>query len=497
MLSHATPADWLLDCEPRLVQLEALSRSFFGVSAYEPDGPTKRPLQLRDRLVPARGWGHFLEMRLGKTPATLNEMALLRRLEGVNRFLVLSPNKFKQDWQAEAERLGCPFPVVAVDTDDIRRNRLPRDGAAVLNYEALAQKQYHATLIEWMRGGGLVADESVWLKNPSSRAADFAMKASKEASYVRLLSGKPMTQGPHDLWSQLRTLGSANGYSYTHFKNAFCRMGGFQGKQVIGASEAGRPRLQAMLDSCSWFATKIDWLGIGAPDYMARRVALTPEQTKAYHEMEREFILALDVVTITAEQVVTQLLKLQQINSGFIRDDAGEVHWLVPADRNPRLQEVRYILENEVPDNGKLLVMCQSVPSMDLLWEGLREYQPAAIRGDDWHRQHGSAQVQKARFNEDPACRVLIGQAKAIKYGHTLMGTRANPCLHMVFFENTYSLDDRSQCEERNRGAGQLGTTTVIDLVSNSRDRAIASALARKEDVFSTVMRHRGPSRDY
>jgi hypothetical protein len=68
-----------------------------------------------------------------------------------------------------------------------------------------------------------------------------------------------------------------------------------------------------------------------------------------------------------------------------------------------------------------------------------------------------------------------------------LMGNVTNPCLHTVFYENTYSLDDRSQCEERNRGVNQVGQTTVIDLVSNDRDYAIARALERKESIFAAV----------
>ena len=64
---------WLLNCEPREVQLEALNRSYFC------DGG------------PKRGWGHFMEMRLGKTPAALNEYLLLRRDTDIRRMLVIAP----------------------------------------------------------------------------------------------------------------------------------------------------------------------------------------------------------------------------------------------------------------------------------------------------------------------------------------------------------------------------------------------------------------------
>ena len=96
-ITYATDRDWLLQCEPRIVQLEALSRSYFGTTAYMPDGSTN-PVTIRNDLSPAYGWGHYLEMRLGKTSVALAEMSLAARDEITDKFLVFSPNKFVGDW---------------------------------------------------------------------------------------------------------------------------------------------------------------------------------------------------------------------------------------------------------------------------------------------------------------------------------------------------------------------------------------------------------------
>jgi hypothetical protein len=61
-----------------------------------------------------------------------------------------------------------------------------------------------------------------------------ATEAGALFAFVRLLSGKPITQGPHDLWSQLALL-NAEQYSYYGFQARFCEMGGWQGKQVQSA----------------------------------------------------------------------------------------------------------------------------------------------------------------------------------------------------------------------------------------------------------------------
>ena len=488
-ITYATERDWLLQCEPRIVQLEALSRSYFGTTAYMPDGSTN-PVTIRNDLSPAYGWGHYLEMRLGKTSVALAEMSLAARDEITDKFLVFSPNKFVGDWEKEAIDKKSPIVPKPITTKDIHKGLLRKaeKGAFVINYEALAQGPVSHEIAQWAQNAMVVADESIWIKNPSSKTSKAVIAAGKSARLTRCLSGKPMTQGPHDLWTQLRFMGENNGMSFVIFRNAFCRMGGYMGKQVMGVNESNSARLKNMLDQCSWFATKMEWLGIGAPDHAQRWVDMTPAQKKMYLVMERDFMIMLNNEVVSADQVVTMLLKLQQIASGFVYDENKQTQWI--EKEPPRAKEIEYILENEIPEGHKVLVLAHYRPSMDILISMLSKYNPAVIRDDGWHRHYDRPVInEKNRFNNDPSCRVMIGQIKSTKYGHMLMGNKSNPCLHTIFYENTYSLDDRSQCEERNRGVGQLGQTTVIDLVSNSRDVDITKALARKESVFNTVMK--------
>lgn len=488
-MRYATEAEWLLDCAPRLVQLEAISRAYFGTSAYSPSGDIDVKFAGSTR-GPARGFGYFLEMRLGKTGTALNEMGLIKRDGFTNKFLVFSPNKFVADWEKEARDKKAPVIPQVITTKDIRKGVLDRhsSGAFVLNYEALAQGPVAQEVIDWARGSMIIADESIWIKNPTSKVSKAVRSAGKGAQFTRCLSGKPMTQGPHDLWAQLRFMGEVNGYSPVVFKNAFCRMGGYMGKQVVGINQEAAPRLQEILGRCSWFATKRDWANIENPDYARRWVEMTPKQLALYKQMDQDFVALLNDSLVTADQVITQLLKLQQIASGFLYDENRVAHFVDPDTTPPRAKEIEYILENEVPEGQKLVVLAHYRPSLDLLGKVLERFNPAFIRDDGWHKQHGRGVIEeKNRFNNDPECRVIIGQTRATKYGHMLMGSPTNPCLHTVFYENTYSLDDRSQCEERNRGVNQVGQTTVIDLVGNDRDYAIARALERKESIFAAV----------
>ena len=99
---------WYLNCEPREAQIEALSRSVYGVKTRDHWLDPQHPEQIQSfDGSPYKGWGHFLEMRVGKTPTALNEFLILKNdFEFTNKMLIMTPNKYKLDWGKEAERFG-------------------------------------------------------------------------------------------------------------------------------------------------------------------------------------------------------------------------------------------------------------------------------------------------------------------------------------------------------------------------------------------------------
>ena len=488
--------DWLLNCEPREAQLEALRRSYKGVATMDTvdDTPFHRRIIGHPGDRPAVGWGHFLEPRVGKTPTFLNEGALLRRDYDFRWQVVLAPNAFKVDWALEAEKFGYPADAMALDSnnrkkavDFIFKNK-DKGGLIAVNYEAL---RYEATLsiLADVLGDRTVigADESVSIKNPQSVDTKEAIALAKVCAVRRVLTGKPVTQGPHDLWGQLRFIAQLQGVMPASFRNMFCQMGGFQGRVVLGAKN--EDQLQAILARCSFFARKSDWLKTPGVDYVnPRMIKLLPEQQKLYDQMRQDFLVELETGTVvTADQVITKLMKMQQITSGFIIDEDGNVHELMPPQKNPKAIEIRRIITDEIPT--KIIVVCHYQHSIDILERVLVEFNPAVIRGNAWHKENERDRIsEKAKFNEDPSCRVLIGQEQALRYGHTLMGNPSDPCHTTWFYENNYSLNDRGQCEERNQGAGQSAPIAIGDFIASSQDAAVIKALQRKEDIAAAVM---------
>lgn len=491
MKTEVPGVDWLLDCEPRPAQIEALARSYTGYKYRDhKDAPILRsPLPHRDH--PARGWAMFMEMRIGKTPTLLNEFLLFKRDHGVKKAVIFTPNKYKNTWVTEAQRFGIDVPCMVFESAD--RKKIARwveeqsEFMLFVHYEAVLSDDTMKILDDVVdRYTYVGADESAFIKRHDSRYTKALLHLATDAGVLRPMSGKPSPQGPHDLFAQLRFARYLGGMNYYAFRATYCKMGGFKNKQVKGIKNEAM--LNELLDNSSFRALRRDWGTKIDSDYESAKIEMTDEQKAAYQSMETEFMVWLnsgDVVTV--EQVITKHMKLQQISSGFIIDEFGKVNWILPFEKTPKFIDLKDRLDNYV--TGKMIIVAHYTATIEALLENLTPYQPAVIMGNlGMSRHKRNTDEEKNRFNNDPKCRVIIGQSKAIKYGHTLMAQRNDPCSTTAFFENSYSLDDRAQVEERNQGEGQLSAIHMIDYYSSRVEKLIVSALQRKEEVAAKVM---------
>lgn len=486
--------DWLLTGEPRPAQTEALLRSYRGISYKDKrDGePDTRHLPWFGG--PASGFGFFMQMRTGKTPTALNEYMLFKRDFGVNRFFMFAPNKYKYTWRSEANVFGVDIePHVFESTKKKDFQKYLRDigsgeGGVIVNYEALTYPENVALLAEFINDKTYMgADESVLIKNPQANFTKQAILLSKRAAVTRPMTGLPSPQSVCDLWSQLRFARKLDGMNFYQFRGTFANMGGFKNRKVV--SRKNEDKLEEILSTHTFRARRGDWGTQIATDYDTQDITMLPPQKKAYEEMDKDFITWLENGDgVSADQVITKRMKLQQIASGFVIDEHGKPRELVPFEKTPKFKDLIGRLENEV--NGKIIVIAHYTHTITQLYEKLAKYGVTVIAGNQTMKKLGDldAETEKKRFNEDPKTQVMIGQSQAIKYGHTLMGTAEDPCLSIAFFENNYSLDNRSQTEERPQGEGQLDAIWMLDYISAPIERDIIKALQDKKSVAEAIM---------
>lgn len=467
------PAHWLLDCDPRPVQLEALARSYPGAEH------------------PRRHWGHFLEMRLGKTPLALNEFLMLLNQGLASRLLVIAPNKFKAGWQADAEKfgLGATLPMHTYEArrakhfDKWRKGLRDRAALLFVNYESLVHPQHYERIARFMNGSTLlVLDESAMVKSPKAQTTKRVRKLAQGAAYVRCLSGLPAPYAPYDFWTQLRLCGMQEFDNFYSFKYRYTRMGGYKGKQPLGLQNEAE--LDRLIDRYAFRARKVDWGIDKGVDFDQVALEMLPAQARAYREMEDDYVTWITSDAFVAvDTVLAKHMKLQQIASGFLYDEDGGVLQIAPFENTPKFKDLKDRLDNYLI--GKVVVVAHYRATIHRLLEALAPWRPAQIVGGM------SGQVvedQKLLFNEDPNCRVLVGQAQALKYGHTLIGSPEDPCLALCFFENTYNLDTRVQCENRPQGAHQQAPIYIWDYHSAPVERKVTTALQKRQKVANVLM---------
>lgn len=501
MMQYPEP-EWLINGDPREVQLEALRRSFYGYKLREHKDDEGNAVVLRPGLTPAEGWGHFLEMRLGKTPTILNEFELYKKYHGARHMIVFSPNQYKVDWELEAEKYGLSVPFMAYEQSRLPHmvaafNKSKRTMSFSVNYEALKYDETLAFLESIIGPDTYVAsDESIKVKNYQSLFFKGAMQIRKSAGGpIRIASGLPMTQGPTDFYAQGRLIKMYDGYDYYAFRGKYCVMGGFKKKQIKGIKN--EDKLWDDISSNAFVAKRKDWGKQSEAEFYEQRLDIHPTQLKHYTEMEHEFVTMVEgaggeVDMIAADQVVGKLMKMQQISSGFVYNEQGDAIEIMDPTKTPKMLSLIELIENELV--GKIVVPFHYAKSGSMLLKALAKYEPAAILSDVRMKKEGLDLIaEKKRFNSDPKCRVMVGQITSMKYGHDLIGPVGDRAATMFFYENTFSLDDRTQVEARITTAFQDWANVYIDPYCSPAEHRAITALARKEAVVEAVM---GPFRD-
>jgi|KBSSwiStaDraftv2_1062776.scaffolds.fasta_scaffold39302_8 Superfamily II DNA/RNA helicases, SNF2 family len=439
------------------------------------------------------GFAFYMEMGLGKTLTALTEFLGLVEYRHATRLVVFCPNSFKTGWREEIEKHGLKVhPHIFNSGADYENGQFLKTEfkcppVLIVNYEAIRKETTQEYIQKFIAGKRcmLVIDESIQIKTYNSQQTKAALKLASQFAYSRILSGKPVTQGPHDLWAQMRAIGAIE-TKYFPFKTTFCRMGGFKGKKVVGAQN--EELLAATIDKYIFRASKVDWTDLPEKMYTSRQYQLTPKLASMYRSMEEDFVLWLEEGIVTVDAFITKYIKLAQIQSGFIIKEDSTVQELVAPEENPRFTLVRELVE-EV--NGKVIIPYVHRYTLSLLQRSLIEYNPTFISGG---MKPEEIQANKDKFNSDSGCRVILVQSRAGKYGHTLLGgpSLQDKCSTMIFAENSYSLDDRSQIEDRMHRHGQTESCLYIDIWGTELDRRITAALQAKENIAQAVFQFFG-----
>ena len=449
----------------------------------------------------------FCEMGTGKSKMLIDNIGILFEQGLIEAALIVAPKGVYKNWQRSELPRHMPdrilektdiiawSPSMSMKVQKELELGLKKDGRHkifVMNVEAFSTNKgtMYASKFCQTHKSLMAVDESTTIKNKSAQRTKNITKVGQKALYRRIMTGSPITKSPMDLFSQCAFLDTKLlGYSsYYSFQGRYAKtlrrsVGSHSFSQVIGYQNLDE--LSSKLEEFSYRVLKKDCLDLPEKIYIKRVVEMTDPQATAYGFMKKLALAKLindsgDMTTVTATNVLTQLLRLQQICSGSVNDDEGNTTTL-PTNK---LAELMNVIE-EV--DGKVIIWAVFTEDIKRIANELNdEYGEgsAAMYYGDTSAEERQDIVEKFQ-NPDSRLRFFVGQPRTGGYGLTLTEAKT-----VIYYNNVFDLEVRLQSEDRAHRIGQRNPVTYIDLVTeNTIEEKILKALRDKIDIATLVMK--------
>jgi len=444
-------------------------------------------------------FAYFMEMGTGKSKVLIDNISMLYDNGKINGVLIVAPKGVVKNWY-EGE-----IPTHLVDHIDYKcvlwqslinakqQKKLDTLFEAgedlhilVMNVESLSTKKGVAFAEKFLNSHrAMVAiDESTTIKNPEAKRTKNIVTLGKLATYRRILTGSPVTKSPLDLYKQCEFLEDEllgfNSYYAFRTRYAVMRTANFSGRSVqIVVGYRNLDELSEKLKAFSYRVLKDECLDLPKKTFMKREVLLTPEQTKAYLQMQKLAHAQMNGKLMSTATVLTQLMRLQQITCGHFTADDGTIQEM-PNNRIGELLDLLYEIE------GKVVIWAQFQRDVNNIMAALHNEFGEGCYVDYYGLTPQEERQENIKKFQDPdsGVRFFVGTTQTGGYGITL--TAAS---NMIYYSNGYDLEKRQQSEARIDRIGQKKPMTYIDIVcENTVDTRIVKALRKKVDIATQIM---------
>lgn len=443
--------------------------------------------------------GLFMPMRTGKTKTVIDWAGIAFHNYGVRKVLVVCPVSVMGVWEQEIRAhssvpwrttilTGAAKNKVAT-IESLRRSPPEYLTWIIINYEAIwrvakGRKRIDEYLSDW--GPDLiVADESHRIKTAGSRQSRSMARLGKAAKMRLALTGTPITKAPLDAFGQFRFLNPSifsddtGPMNWTEFKNHYGVWGGFRGFELKGYRHLDE--LVAKIRTNS-FRMSLEQCFPSLPPrtYIDLPVHMPVDAWTLYRKMRDDMLLELESgQTITADIVLTKLLFLSEITSGFINEPGGNSVELHTAKTDAALDLIQDMLD----EGEKVVVFCRFKHDYDALFSALDRKGHRYVKfvgGMD----SSERQAAITAFNNDPAVDVFVGQTATGALGIDLTAAR-----FIIHYSLSYNWADYVQANERIYGPKQSRPISIHHLVvPRSIDSVVLNVLQHKGDLARAVL---------
>lgn len=468
------------------------------------------------------GTNLWMEQGTGKTPIVISRICyeahrVRVREKRMYRALVVVPKNMRMNWHNKfidfATRTGKLTVLrggqlmrVKLMVEAFKSDEDSEYTVVICSYETVLRSWDAIRMIEW----DLCAlDESHMIKGHYTRRWA-KMRELRELCKSRTgLTGTPIANNLFDSWTQLEWLGEGmSGFTtYKAFKSyygQFTQSG--DGNREILKGYQNLPILQERFARLCFMITLREALPeLPLQTYDILEVEMTKFQRDCYVSLQKRLAIEIeqDLLNaqnkqLTATHILTKLLRLSQITSGYLKwdtqmDDDGNV---LNADSlyeeitpNPKIDAVVELLKSK-SEKEKTIVWTNWIAVIKMLTrrlteEGIKHVTYYGATSDD------DRQVAQDSYNMDPSVRAFIGNPACGGVGLDLWGhvpewdgtKKDHGCntTQMLYFSQNWSMIHRTQSEKRaTRKGSRVPVQTTDVVIPSTIDIEIATRVLDK-----------------
>lgn len=432
---------------------------------------------------------------LGKTKEIIDLAMCRKQTDGLKHCLIICGiNGNKYNWADEVKIhsredswiLGTrftkrpPIKMIEGSTKDKMEdlNNIPHQFFWITNIETLRggsfkEKQGKRTVIRFPiaekiqelcdRGiiGMIAFDEAHKAKNPDSQQGKALLSIDCKGPKIPM-SGTFVLNNPLDLYLPLRWSGFET-HSFYAYKQHYCKMGGFGGKEIVGYKNLDE--LRSMVSKVMLRRVKGDVLDLPPKVHTIEWVDAYPEQKSLYKDVRDQVRDNIDKVKVHPDPL-SEMLRLRQV-TGYPGILSSTV------TKSAKMDRMEELVEEEVAVGGKAIIFSNWSEMTNVIRHKLKKYNPAYITGEV-----GSVQrmEEKDRFQNDPNCKVMIGTIGALGTGFTLTAAQL-----VIFVDEPWNRGIKDQAEDRAHRIGTRGTVRIVTILTRDTvDEGVYNLVQKK-----------------
>ena len=417
----------------------------------------------KDAIEKLAGSKRFIladDMGLGKTTSTI--IAALET--NVQKILIICPASLKINWQREIQNYTDRSVYIAEG-----KNFSTEHDFVIVNYDILKNfydlKDSKNSQITLSNFELIIIDEAHYIQNGQAQRTKLVNSFSKNAKYLWLLTGTPMTSRPMNYFNLLNLIESPVAQNWMAYAIRYCQ--GYQfmaGKRKIW-NTSGASNLEELRDRTSkQVLRRLKTEVLDLPDKIITPVYLKLK-SKEYVEVVGEYFDWYNTKKEESKSLTIQFNKLMKVRQIIA---------------NEKIKSTIELAQNIIDQDKKVIIFTNFTDTLQQIHQHFGK-QSVYLDGScsKPHRQHAVDE-----FQENDKIKVFVGNLKAAGVGITLTAVEA-----CIMNDLSFVPSDHQQAEDRAYRYGQKNSVSVYyPIFENTIEGVIYDILSNKKNIIDTVM---------